>query len=180
MENLIYLIGGGILLLFVYKFAKQVLLKVLLFICFIGLTIFGLYYFAIGPFSGNFLHIDELFNKYCETPNSPTCQCIVKPLKQDMNERFTKAELSELKKDRLQTAYVFQKSLSEISKKSKACLAEKDQDQLWSQFIKENLHLDNAIVDEIESLFHEGKTSLDEKIEETKEAKENLDRKYTN
>ena len=110
MENILYLIGGSFVLFLLYKFAKQVFFKLLLVLLLIGAGIFSLYYFKIGPFNKNIVHISELEKEYCLDANDPTCECIIKPLKEDIEKRFNAQEIEEMKEDRVQCAYVFQKS----------------------------------------------------------------------
>jgi hypothetical protein len=178
MESILYLVGGSFVIFLLYKFAKQIFFKLLITLLIIGVGIFSLYYFKIGPFNKNIVHIEELEKKYCAKENDPTCECIIKPLQADIRKRFSSSEIMEMKEDRIQCAYVFQKSLNEISTESKACLDSKGQKELWSTFIKQTLQLDNALVSKIEELFNEGKTSLDDQIEKTKTSKEELDNRY--
>lgn len=178
MEGILYLFGGSFVLFLLFKFAKQIFFKLILGILIVGAGVFALYYFKIGPFNKNVAHIEQLEEKYCSVPEDPTCDCIVKPLKADILKRFNASEIEEMKEDRIKCAYVFQKSLNEISSSSKACLDAKDKNELWGKFIKQTLQLDNALTSKIEELIKEGKTSIDERIEKTKTNKQDLDNRY--
>ena len=152
--------------------------KLLFFVVAIAAGIFALYYYQIGPFKNNVAHIDVIKKKYCEEQKSEICDCIVKPLEADLKSRFTADELTAMKEDRVQSAYTFQKSLSVISEQSKACLKRSGNEKLWTQFIKETLQLDNAVTDKVQDLIKQGKTAVDEKLNETKSKKESIDSKY--
>lgn len=144
----------------------------------VALAIFGLYYFKIGPFVKNVTHISVLKERYCNDKSPEICECIVQPLAKDIEKRFTKAEIDSLKNDRINAAYIFQKSLGEIKDEAKICLKSKGKEELWSQFIKETLHIDNALTDMVENLFDDGKQALEEKVENVKDNKEGIDGRY--
>ena len=179
MQGLVYLLGSGFILYLVFKFAKQIFFKILFFLLLIAGSLFALYYFEVGPFNKNVAHISVIEQKYCQDESqNDICDCIVKPLSKDINQRFSEKEIEDMKEDRIMSAYVFQKSISKISNSSKDCLKQKDKEDLWSVFIKETLQLDNAVVQKIEELIEDGKTKVDEKIQESTEKKEALDNRY--
>lgn len=178
MNGLLYIIGSGFVLYLLFKFARKIFYKILMIFLAVALAIFALYYFKLGPFQKNVTHISVLKEKYCTGKSPEICDCIVKPLAHDIEKRFTKAEIDSLKSDRINSAYVFQKSLSEIKGEAKFCLKSKGKEELWSQFIKETLHIDNALTDKIESLFDDGKQALEEKVETVKDSKEGIDGRY--
>lgn len=178
MGNLLYILIASFILYLIYKFAKQVFFKIIIIILIIAGGIFGLYYYQIGPFKENLAHINVIQNTYCEGATPEICDCIVSKLNMDINNRFSKEEILEMKEDRIQSAYVFQKSMSKISTEAKGCLKEKDKEELWGFFIKETLKLNNKVTHTIEELFSGGKTLFDEKINETKGKKEKIDQRY--
>jgi uncharacterized membrane protein (Fun14 family) len=178
MENLLYILGTSFILYLIYKFAKQVFFKIVLVALIIGAGIFALYYYQIGPFKQNIAHIEVIKNKYCNGETPEICDCIVSKLESDINSRFNPDEVILMKEDRIQSAYVFQKSMSKISDETKRCLKQKDKEELWGFFIKETLQINNKVTNKIEDLFSEGKTAVDDKINETKGKKEEIDQRY--
>jgi len=178
MEGLIYIAGSGLALFLLFKFAKRIFFKILLILLLTGAAVFGLYYFKIGPFKNNIAHIEVIKEKYCNGNTPEICDCIVKKLEADIKTRFTISEISEMKSDRIQCAYVYQKSMVKISDEAKSCLKTTGNEKLWGIFIKETLQLNNAVTEKIEDLLKEGKTAIDEKIDDVKGKKEDLDSRY--
>lgn len=178
MEGLIYIAGSGIILFLLFKFAKRIFFKLLVILLLLAAAIFGLYYFKIGPFKKNLAHIEVIKSKYCSGDSPEICDCIVQKLETDIRGRFSEEEIIEMREDRIKCAYVFQKSLSEISDEAKSCLKKTDNEKLWGIFIKETLQVNNAVTDKIENLLKEGKTVLDEKVDDVKGKKEELDGRY--
>lgn len=178
MEALIYIIGSGIILWLLFKFAKHLFFKVLLILLLAAVAVFGLYYFQVGPFKDHITHISVIKAKYCSGKTPEICSCIVQKLEADIQARFTPEEIEAMKADRLESAYVYQRSMAQISDDAKSCLRQSEKEELWSTFIKETLQINNSLTDKIEDLLKEGKTLVDEKINEVKGKKEDLDRRY--
>jgi len=178
MNGFLYILAAGFVFYLLFRFARKVFYKVLMFALIIALAIFGLYYFKIGPFEKNVTHIAVLKDKYCRGQNPEICECIVQPLAKDIEKRFSNAEIDSLKQDRINSAYIFQKSLGKIKDDAKVCLKSKGKEELWSQFIKETLHIDNALTDKLESLLDGGKQALEKKVETVKDKKEGIDGRY--
>ncbi|MDB4347677.1 hypothetical protein OAB01_03370 [Bacteroidia bacterium] len=178
MDGLIYIAGSGVVLFLLFKFAKRIFFKLLLILVLIALAIFGLYYFKIGPFQSNLAHIEVVKDKYCTGKTPEICDCIVNKLEADIKSRFDHSEINEMKEDRIKCAYVFQKSMAQIATEAKSCLKQTDNEKLWSLFIKETLQVNNSVTEKIEYLLKEGKTVLDEKVDDVKGKKEDLDGRY--
>lgn len=178
MEGLLYIAGGGVVLFLIYKFAKQLFFKIIIACLLLGGAVFGLYYFEIGPFKNNIAHIEVIKAKYCNGETPEICDCIVAKLEVDIKTRFTSEEIIEMKMDRVQCAYVYQKSMTKIADESKLCLKESNNEHLWGVFIKETLQLNNAVTEKVEELLEDGKSMLDDKMNDFKGKKENLDNRY--
>lgn len=178
MEGFLYIIGSGFLMYLIFKFARQLFFKLLVIVLLVGAAIFGLYYFKIGPFKSNVAHIETIKEKYCQGQTPEICNCIVSKLAQDINSRFSPSEMEAMRTDRLQCAYVFQKSMSKINASAKECLKTTDSENLWKVFIKETLQIDHAVTDKIEALLKEGKTAIDDSMNEVKDKKGVIDNKY--
>ncbi len=85
--------GAIILVFFVLRFAKKIVVKLIGFLL-ISATVVGLmYYKSWGPFEHNIAELSHLQDKYCiSNADEDICECIVQPIESDMNQRFTTDE----------------------------------------------------------------------------------------
>ncbi len=83
-----------------------------------------------------------------------------------------------MKSDRLQCAYVYQRSLAKVSAQSQLCLKSKNKEELWSTFIKSSLQLDNELTQKAEELLDRGKVFIDDQLKGAKDRKDSIDLRY--
>ena len=111
--NLIIIIVIAIVLFFmILKFAKKLLKFVLIIILAAALTLFGFLYL------NKINNINDLNARYCDDPSnekdSLKCECIVKPLNEDFNDRFTEEQMNKMNS----VEFVKELSISLINKRS--------------------------------------------------------------
>lgn len=163
----------------VIKFATGVLLKLIGVICLLGGLLIVLYQNAIWPFHENSISIEWLEKKYCDGENrdEPKCNCIVKLIRADLNNRFTADELKELSENRIKQAYVIKKSYKVRLNEIKTCLGDNADTELKS--FNETLWLqDKETLKKTGDWFSEKSDNIKESYEDLKDEKSDIDRKY--
>ncbi len=102
-----YIIAGviGIVIIFlIIKFAKKIFTALLIIAAIAGLSVAGYIYFF------NMNSINDLHDKYCKDfsnkKDSLKCVCIIQPLEDDFNERFTEGQRDSM------SSVIFLKELS--------------------------------------------------------------------
>lgn len=133
------------------RFAAQLLMKILGFLILIGLTVYLLFHFGIGPFEKNPVSIFTLEEKYCSDPEEKTkCICIVQPIKRDMLKRFSMGELTAIRQHRTTMAYLVKKSYAEVKPEIVACLKSRGAEQELKEFGRDMIPVENEVLEEIE------------------------------
>ena len=137
------LIIAGVLLLgyLVIKFVAKALIKLILILIILA---FGgyLYFFWQGDTPGNsneqFI-IYKLEDTYCnQEKDRNTCECIIKPLRRDLLDDYSRGELKDMAVNHLRSIKIVTESLIENRKEIKNCLKERGALDKWSEF-KEKL-----------------------------------------
>jgi hypothetical protein len=144
-------------------------------------VVYGLYFYQIWPFNKNVANMEYLEEKYCQSDDlqdQAICDCVLKRVKKDMNNRFTNSELEEIKGDRMKSAYALQKSLEEVKESAKYCLEEKGQTEAWRKFTTELATLDNKLLGTVGNLVNKGADLLNDEWESRKQEKSLIDAKY--
>ena len=134
--NLIIIVIIAIVLFFlIIKFAKKLIKFVLIFILLIGLGIFGFLYF------NDINTINDLHAKYCnnlsDKKDSLKCVCIVEPIEDDFNSRFSKEEMDNMNSGKF--ALELTKSIKNKRKIIKEKLKENNALNLLDEFKKDFL-----------------------------------------
>ena len=175
LGSIIVIVLAGIIIRSATKFIMKVLGWLLLILAIIYLA----YHFGIGPFAQNPISIDTWEAKYCNDPMEEVkCNCIVYPIKNDLESRFTKDELDEIAQDRAELAYVIKKSFSEVKPQIIECLAKEDAEDELSNFMKDMIPVDNDILDELNDIKEEIGETIENGMDQLQERKDRLDRKY--
>lgn len=115
-----YIIAGviGIVIIFlIIKFAKKIFTALLIIVAIVGLSIAAyVFYFNVNS-------INDLHEKYCndlsKRNDSLKCVCIIQPLEDDFNSRFTTAQMDSM------SNVVFMKELSISLIKKRKVIKEK-------------------------------------------------------
>lgn len=173
--GLITLVVAGLLI----RFATKFLLKLVGWVLIIGLGMYALYHFGIGPFKQNPISIQTWESKYCENPEEVvTCDCIVNPIKNDLESRFTSKELAAIESDRAQMLYVVQRSFGAVKPQIQRCLGNANADKALEDFKNDLIPVDNDVLEEIKRLADGIKEGAQNQLDEFTSKKESLDSKY--
>ena len=143
--------------------------------------VYGLYFYKVWPFDKNVSNLDFLEEKYCNSENEESqaiCECILVKVKADLETRFTKEELKDLKSDRLKSAYSLQKSLESVKASAQNCLEEKGEENAWRRFTTDLATLDNKFLGKIGDLVNKGVDKLKAEWDSRKKEKLEIDSKY--
>ena len=167
----------GVMLL---KFAVSFIFKVLGMIAVVAAVLLTLYQMEIWPFEKNLATIKILELRYCNgnVGDEIKCNCIVKPLKKDVNSRFNREELEALSKNRIKSAYILKKSLDACEKEIQSCLKSKEAEHLLPEFKRELIAQESDILKKFGDWLEKGKETFSESISELKENKKDIDNKY--
>lgn len=129
-NQIIIAVVAVVLLILVIKFAKKVIKFVLITVLVVGL---GIYAFL---FLNGINSIDDLHNKYCENlserNDSLKCVCIVQPIEEDFQNRFSQEEIDNM--NSLKFTAELSVSLVKKSKTIKAKLKENNALNLLDEF----------------------------------------------
>jgi hypothetical protein len=173
--SLVAIVIAGILI----RFATKFLLKLLGWFILIALGIYALYHYGIGPFEQNPISIQTWEDKYCNNPEDKvTCDCIVYPIKNDLESRFTTSELAEIEKDRAQMLYVVQRSFVAVKPQIQRCLGNANADKALEDFKNDLIPIDNDVLEEIQQFAEDVKAGAQKQIDDMSNKKESLDEKY--
>ncbi|MFT5512511.1 MAG: hypothetical protein ACI8SE_000909 [Bacteroidia bacterium] len=173
--SLITLVVAGLLI----RFATKFLLKLVGWVLIIGLGIYALYHFGVGPFEQNPISIQTWESKYCDNQEDMvTCDCIVNPIKNDLESRFTVDELLEIEKDRAQLLYVVQRSFTAVKPQIQRCLGNANAENALENFKNDLIPVDNDVLEEIKRLADSIKEGAQNQLDEFTSKKESLDSKY--
>ena len=174
--TVILIIIAVILLL---KVVKNIFSKLFGVLLIVGVVLGFMYYKGYGPFNNNVTDLSFLENKYCENDGDPDiCECILKPARQDMANRFSKNELDSLAVQKIRAAYVLQKSLSATKEEALVCLASKGATDKYKVFLQDFVPIDNKYLDKIGDKARSLTDQLKGELNQLKEDKEGIDDKY--
>lgn len=124
------------------KFTSKIIFKIIAFALLIPIVGILMYLFNLGPFAYNYFAKDSLSNKFCEGENmellkNKTCNCIVKPYQNILENKFKSEELLEIEKNNYQSAYIFLKVWPLLEKELESCCENKsERDSVVSYFFK--------------------------------------------
>lgn len=134
-NHIIAAIIGIVIIFLVIKFAKKIFTAFLIVIGIAGLSIAAyIYYYDMNS-------INDLHEKYCEDPSnkkdSLKCVCIIQPLEDDFNSRFTQEKIDTMS----HVVFIKEISISLVKKRKfiKAKLKENNSLYLLDEFKREFL-----------------------------------------
>ncbi len=175
LGSILVIVIAGILI----RSATKFIMKLLGWILLILALIYVAYHFGIGPFKQNPISIETWEAKYCENPEEQVkCNCIVYPIKNDLESRFTPEELDEIAQDRAEMAYVIKKSFEEVKDQIGICLAKEDAEEELSEFMKDMIPVDNDALDKLSDLKDEIQESVENEVDDLRKRKDRLDSQY--
>ena len=137
IENIIILAIAIVLAFIVIRFLTKILAKLIAVAIVIALIIFALFYWNGGILTmgqDQFI-IYDLEEKYCgEEMDTVKCNCIVQPLKADIESKYSQDDLSELVGNRKESLEILMNSIRENSQTIKECLKENNSGDAWQEF----------------------------------------------
>lgn len=168
--------AAGILII---RFATGLLLKILGLACLVGGALILMYNYGIWPFREQTISIEWLEKQYCdsENPDRLKCNCIVKKIKRDIDNRFTNEELDAMSENRLKVAYTLKKSYDAQLVEIKSCLGANAEIEL-KEFNDALWHRDQETLKKTGQWLSEKSGSIKESFQELKDEKSSIDRKY--
>ena len=165
--------------LLILKFAKKIFSKIVGVLVIGGAILFFMYKYSMGPFQNNLADMSALQEKYCGPEgDQDICECILTPLKKDIEGRFSAAERDSLQQQKIKAAYVLQKSLRATKETALACLALKGMTDKYSVFIKDLVPIENKYLDVVGDKARDLGDKLKEEVSNFKNNKDDIDDKY--
>ncbi len=168
-----------IIALLVLKFAKQIIAKLFGVLVIGGLILGYMYKNSLGPFKENVADLNTLQSKYCGPDgDQDICDCILVPVKNDIESRFTSEERDSLEVQKIKAAYVLQKSLRATKESALACLALKDATDKYKVFLKDFVPKENKYLDMVGDKARDLGDKLKQEVTNFKDNKDAIDSKY--
>jgi glycerol uptake facilitator-like aquaporin len=165
--------------LLILKFAKKIFSKIVGVVVIGGGVLFFMYKYSMGPFKNNVADISALQEKYCSPQgDQDICECIITPLRNDIEGRFSAGERDSLRQQKIKAAYVLQKSLRATKEAALACLALKSETDKYSVFIKDLVPVENKYLDVVGNKARDLGEKLKEEVSNFKNNKDDIDGKY--
>ncbi len=140
LTNIIIALIVIVALYLIIKLVTKIIIKVISLILVIGIAGFLLFYWNGGllDLGNKDFMLYELEQKYCVEQNAPEkCDCIIKPLKADIESKYSDKEIEELAKSKVKSIRIITKSLSANKENIKNCLQERDKGEEWNHFLME-------------------------------------------
>lgn len=179
MNGSVTVIAVVIIALLVLKFAKQIFSKVIGVLVIGGLIVGYMYKNSMGPFKQNVADMSTLQAKYCGPDgDQDICDCILTPVKNDIESRFSPVERDSLEVQKIKAAYVLQKSLRATKEKAIGCLALKGATDKYKVFLQYFVPIENKYLDMVGDKARDLGDKLKEEVTNFKENKDNIDSKY--
>ena len=168
LQSIIIIIIGIILAIIIIKFITKVLAKiiaVLLVVAAIGYLLFFWNEGLVNLGKKDFI-LYKLEDRYCtEGKNEIKCECIIMPLKRDIESKYTPEDIEELKEDRMKSMEVILESFEENTKEIKDCLKENNAMQFWDDFVEDLKKLE--LGKKFKELFEDLKNIIKEENKDT-------------
>lgn len=140
IENIITIAMAVIVSVVIIRFVTKILAK-LIAIAIVGFALF----YVLFQWNGGLLNLGkdkfiiyDLEQKYCVDKMDPVkCNCIVLPLKADIESKYTAEELEKIIDDRVAALKILYQSIEKNRKSIKACLDENNSGGAWKEFIED-------------------------------------------
>ncbi len=139
-ENIITLAIVIVIAFIVIRFLTRILAKLIAIAIIAAIIIFALFYWNGGILSlgkDKFI-IYDLEEKYCvEKMDTVKCNCIILPLKEDIEAQYSQEELARLRGNRKESLEILMNSIRDNKEEIKHCLEENNSGKAWQEFIDE-------------------------------------------
>lgn len=138
IENILILAGLIILAFILIRFLTKFLVKLLVFGIVAALIVYVLFYWNGGILNlgkKDFI-IYELEQKYCyEKMDTVKCDCIILPLKEDIESKYSPEELKLATQNRQEALDILMTSIRGNQESIRACLKENNAGNAWKEFL---------------------------------------------
>ena len=138
IENILILAGLIILAFILIRFLTKFLVKLLVFGIVAALIVYVLFYWNGGILNlgkKDFI-IYELEQKYCyEKMDTVKCDCIILPLKEDIESKYSPEELKLATQNRQEALDILMTSIRGNQESIRACLKEHNSGNAWKEFL---------------------------------------------
>ena len=144
-----------------------------------GAILFFMFKYSMGPFKNDVVNMSDLQEKYCSPDgDQDICDCILRPLKDDMEARFSATEIDSFRHQKIKAAYVLQKSLRATKETALACLTVKGQANKYTVFLQDFVPIENKYLNSVGDKARDLGDRLKAEISNFKNYKEDIDKKY--
>lgn len=140
LENIIILAVLIVLAFIIIRFLTKILAKLIAFAVVAALIIYVLFYWNGGILNlgKNEFIIYDLEQKYCvEKYDTVKCDCIIQPLKDDIESKYTAEELEALKGKQKESLNILMNSYRENQESIHECLKENNSGDAWKEIIED-------------------------------------------
>ncbi len=163
----------------IFRFAKQLFSKIFGVLIIAGAILFFMFKYSMGPFKNDVVNMSDLQEKYCNPDgDQDICDCILRPLKDDMEARFSATEIDSFRHQKIKAAYVLQKSLRATKETALACLTVKGQANKYTVFLQDFVPIENKYLNSVGDKARDLGDRLKAEISNFKNYKEDIDKKY--
>lgn len=165
----------------VLRFATKIFMKLIGFVFVVFIVFAGMYYFQIGIFAGHTTDVNELVDRYCDTEeqgDTDICDCVIRLARADMEMRFSEDELTRVHSNRLKSLHVLQRSLMATENEARECLAAREADDKYEEFIQAVIPYRSEYFDKVEEEAVRLKDRLNKEYQDFLKEKDELDRRY--
>lgn len=158
--NLIVIILMIIAAFIVLRFVVKIIAKIIAFLVILVLIGYLLFFWNGGllDLGNKDFMLNELEQKYCvEQKDEVKCDCIVKPLINDIEDKYTAEEITQMQERKLKSLRVIVQSLKENKTEIQQCLKERNAEGVWKDFLQDlkNTDVKNEIQEAIDEVAEE-------------------------
>ncbi len=140
VENIIILVVVVLIAFIIIRFLTKILAKLIAIAIVAALIIYVLFYWNGGILNlgKNEFIIYDLEQKYCvEKYDTVKCDCIIKPLLEDIESKYTTKELDALKGKQKESLDILMNSYRENQESIHECLKENNSGDAWKEIIED-------------------------------------------
>lgn len=126
--SFIYLILLVFIVFIVVRWAFGLIKSLLISVLVLGVSLVVLYFVGMGPFEEKSITMQKLQSAYCEGVDEESlwkCSCILQPVNEELQRRFSANELKAMEQDRIKYIYVLRKAFVNQKDAIEHCLQNK-------------------------------------------------------
>lgn len=126
--SIVYLILLVFIVFILVRWAFGIMKSLLVSVLVLGVSLLVLYFGGIVPFEEKNIAMQQILSSYCEKGDEESlwkCNCILQPVNDELQTRFSAQELKALEQDRIKYIYVLRKSFVHRKEAIQNCLENK-------------------------------------------------------